>query len=460
MNSTTAPGCLHDQAQRLAARGFAIVPFHSPLNGGCSCSKKRDCPTKGKHPRLSKWTEASSRDPDQIREWWKKWPTANIGIVTGKPSGIVVLDFDPRHGGRETLDQLSKQCPEMMKTFRVKTGGNGWHFYFQLPESGAKNAVGIMPGLDIRGDGGGIVGPGSFHASGGVYEIQRNAQLLPLPAMLLQLISKRTQERHRRDSRDTQEEHKQYGMGEIVSSKTQLDLNSLTDAQKRQIVKAIERSIPDRAGLRNQHTFMLARRMMAVKGIDQQTDPESLRPIVKKFHEDTMTAAAKLGFSVNAAFADTMEDFRYGWQRVHTPQHDVMVEAIEKCQQVIQTATYPLQVRECLETLGYADDQEMTALILLCWYLDQHWQPFPFFLGARAGEAALSQLGISRINKQTGAREPISHQIVARRLLSLECEGVLRCTLKAKPGQRDTASEYSWTWTTPTTAGQQLDWLT
>ena len=162
-----------------------------------------------------------------------------------------------------------------------------------------------------------------------------------------------------------------------------------------------------------------------------------------------MTAAAKLGFSVNAAFADTMDDFRYGWQRVHTPQHDVMVEAIEKCQQALQTATFPVQVRECLQTLGYADDQEMSALVLLCWYLDQHWQPFPFFLGARAGEAALSQLGV----------ESISFQMVSRRLTCLERDGVLRCMLKAKPGQRDTASEYTWTWTTPTTAAPQLDWL-
>ena len=449
MNVTTAPGCLHDHAQNLAARGFAIVPFHSPLNGGCSCSKKKDCSTPGKHPRLSKWTTESSTDPDQIREWWKKWPTANIGIVTGKPSGIVVLDFDPRHGGRETLDQLSQQCPEIMKTFRVKTGGKGWHLYFQLPESGAGNAVNVMPGMDVRGDGGGIVGPGSFHASGGLYEIQNNARIQPLPAMFLPLICKRTQERHRRDSRETQEGLKQSAMGEIVSTRKQLNLNSLADAQKRQILKAIERSIPVTPGVRNQHTFLFGRRLMAVDGIDQQTDPESLRPIVLKFHEGTMASAAKHGFSVNASFADTMEDFRYGWDRVHTPQHDVMVEAIEKCQQAIQTATFPVQVRECLQSLGYTNDQEMTALILLCWYLDQHWQPLPFFLGARAGESALSQMGI----------DSISFQMVSRRLTCLERDGVLRCILKARPGQRDTASEYTWTWTTPSAAAPQLDWL-
>ena len=238
-------------------------------------------------------------------------------------------------------------------------------------------------------------------------------------------------------------------MGEIASTQKQLDLNSLTEAQKKQILKAIQRSIPDKAGLRNQHTFMLSRRLMAVDGIDQKTDPESLRPIVKKFHEDTMAAATRLGFPVNAAFPDTMEDFRYGWERVRTPQNDAMVEAIEKCQQAIQTGNFPVQVRECLQALGYTDNQEMTALILLCWYLDQHWKPLQFFLGARAGEAALSQMGI----------ESISFQMVSRRLICLERDGVLRCILKAKPGQRDMASEYSWTWTTPTSSGQQLDWL-
>ena len=450
MNSSTAPGCLHDHAQRLAAQGFAVVPFHSPLNGGCSCSKKKDCSTPGKHPRISKWTTESSTDPDQIREWWKKWPTANIGIVTGKPSGIVVLDFDPRHGGRETLDQLSQQCPEMLKTFRVKTGGKGWHFYFQLPESGAGNAVGVMPGMDVRGDGGGIIGPGSFHVSGGVYEIQKNAQILPLPEMLLQLISKRTQERHRRDSRETQEKHKQSVVGENVSTRKQLDLNSLTDAQKKQITTAIQRSIPEKAGVRNQHTFILGRRLRAVDGIDQETDPESLRQFVMKFHEATMAAAAKHGFSVNASFADTMEDFRYGWQRVHTPQHDVMMEAIEQCRQAIQTGAFPDQVRECLEHLGYMNEPETAALVLLCWFLGQHWQPVPFFLGVRSGETALSQLGFTSISFQT----------VSRRFLCLERDGVLKCTFKAKPGQRDAASEYIWTWTQPDRPAPQLDWLT
>ena len=42
-------------------------------------------------------------DDDEIRGWFKRWPEANIGIVTGPVSGLVVLDIDVRHGGEHSF---------------------------------------------------------------------------------------------------------------------------------------------------------------------------------------------------------------------------------------------------------------------------------------------------------------------------------------------------------------------
>lgn len=98
---------------------------------------------------------------EQIREWFSN-PEANIGIVTGKISNLVVLDIDPRHGG---IEEEFKG----IKTVKSATGGGGWHYYFQY-EEGIQNAANINPGIDVRGEGGYVIAPPSSHISGKKYE--------------------------------------------------------------------------------------------------------------------------------------------------------------------------------------------------------------------------------------------------------------------------------------------------
>jgi hypothetical protein len=49
----------------------------------------------------------SSRDPDQIRDWWQRWPEALIGLPTGQATAVVV-DVDRKNGidGFDTLDEF------------------------------------------------------------------------------------------------------------------------------------------------------------------------------------------------------------------------------------------------------------------------------------------------------------------------------------------------------------------
>lgn len=98
----------------------------------------------------------------EITAWWQRFPNANIGIVTGKISSLVVIDIDPRHGG-------SNEHLKDYKTPVVKTGGGGWHYYFQYNEV-LQTCAGIQPGIDIRSDGGYVIAPPSIHESGNKYE--------------------------------------------------------------------------------------------------------------------------------------------------------------------------------------------------------------------------------------------------------------------------------------------------
>ncbi len=104
-----------------------------------------------------------------LREWFRRWPAGNVGIVTGAISGLVVLDVDPRHGGAESLRDLEGEHGQLPKTLEAVSGGGGRHLYFAHPGGVVRNRVGIAPGIDLRGDGGCIVAPPSRHPSGRRY---------------------------------------------------------------------------------------------------------------------------------------------------------------------------------------------------------------------------------------------------------------------------------------------------
>jgi len=98
-----------------AARGWPVFPCHTPtLDGGCSCRK--DCGKNlGKHPRTLHGLTDATTDEATIRRWWQQFPDANIGIVTGAVSGLVVLDEDSYKGGdvsRRELEDSYSPLPE------------------------------------------------------------------------------------------------------------------------------------------------------------------------------------------------------------------------------------------------------------------------------------------------------------------------------------------------------------
>lgn len=136
------------------ARGWSVVPV-AP---------------RAKRP-IVRWQPFQSKAPDEelIRAWFERWPDANISIVTGAISGIVVLDVDPKHGGEASLTALEARHGPLPRTVESITGGGGRHIYFAHPGREVRNRAAMAPGLDLRGDGGVIVVPPSIHPSGKPY---------------------------------------------------------------------------------------------------------------------------------------------------------------------------------------------------------------------------------------------------------------------------------------------------
>ncbi len=141
---------------------------------------------------------------DEIRGWFKRWPDANLAIVTGRLSGLVVLDVDPGHGGDGSLERLISEHGSLPVTVQACTGGGGRHLYFRHPGGVVHNQVGLAPGIDLRGDGGLVVAPPSLHRSGRRYRWVRGcspaaAEPAPLPPWLLAVARKGAGRGHSRE---------------------------------------------------------------------------------------------------------------------------------------------------------------------------------------------------------------------------------------------------------------------
>jgi hypothetical protein len=142
-----------------ARMGWRVVPLHAVREGGgCTCGRS-ECTSPGKHPRLVDWTEEATDDPETIQGW--RWPTWNLGVVTGAGSGFIVLDVDGERG-RASLGQLLQQHGPLPATTQAETGRGGTHYLLEHPGFRVSNSSSkLAPGLDVRGDGGQIVVPPS-----------------------------------------------------------------------------------------------------------------------------------------------------------------------------------------------------------------------------------------------------------------------------------------------------------
>lgn len=153
-----------------AARMWPVAPAHNMTPRGCSCGGSRSC-SPGKHPRTVHGLEDATTDENQIREWWSKWPDANVMIRTGMVGDrcLVVLDIDPKHNGDESLQMLEARHGVLPMTPRAITGSGGQHFFFWSSKPVRNSTSKLAEGIDTRGVGGYVIAAPSTHESGANY---------------------------------------------------------------------------------------------------------------------------------------------------------------------------------------------------------------------------------------------------------------------------------------------------
>ena len=191
MTSRADPALLRS-ALDAAMRGWHVFP----------------CAAGGKRPALrGNWQDLATTSPDQVRDWWARAPY-NIGIACG-PSGLAVIDLDMPHdveeddedvadgalfplSGADILSGLARQHGERYPggTYTVDTPSGGCHLYFSVAgDARVRNSAGAVgPHIDVRADGGYVVGAGS-RIGGRAYTARGGRTPAPLPAWLSRLVA-------------------------------------------------------------------------------------------------------------------------------------------------------------------------------------------------------------------------------------------------------------------------------
>jgi putative DNA primase/helicase len=165
------PDALLSTAMNYLDWDFYLLPIWGiDKNGACQCGQS--CTRAGKHPLgclVRHGLSDATDDGVLVRRWFQAYPEANLAVRTGLISGIVVVDIDPRHGGSIELARDEFGLP--VDTFTVKTGGDGWHLYYQIRDRRVIRGHKLHPGIEVKGEGGYVLLPPSRHKSGKLYEL-------------------------------------------------------------------------------------------------------------------------------------------------------------------------------------------------------------------------------------------------------------------------------------------------
>ncbi len=125
--------------------------------------------------RDSAWSAGRRWDP-RVQPHWTAEPVEGMGLLTGARSrnpstglSLVVLDVDQKSGvdGFATLADLELRHGTIPATLTVRSPSGSLHLYLSSAARFKTQAGQVGPGLDVRGEGGLVVCPGSWHSKRG-----------------------------------------------------------------------------------------------------------------------------------------------------------------------------------------------------------------------------------------------------------------------------------------------------
>lgn len=144
-----ASGTMRDYAEAYLAAGWSVFPLRPR-----SKLPLADLLPKDETGERS-WKPFQTKRPTMrlVDAWLEREPQMNLAVVTGRISGVAVLDLD----GQDAIDALKERRIAPPGTLTQRTP-HGWHGVYRLGVLPVKNTAGaIAPHVDTRGEGGYIV---------------------------------------------------------------------------------------------------------------------------------------------------------------------------------------------------------------------------------------------------------------------------------------------------------------
>jgi Bifunctional DNA primase/polymerase, N-terminal len=122
------------------------------------------CVPGGKQPLTTRGFHDASADLARVREWWSRTPEANVGLPTGRASGVLVVDVDVHAAGSGYAAFERARAAQLTDGWGwlVRTPSGGLHAYYPPAHGGEQRSWQVpREHVDFRGDGGYIVTPPS-----------------------------------------------------------------------------------------------------------------------------------------------------------------------------------------------------------------------------------------------------------------------------------------------------------
>lgn len=188
---------LLEAALGYAEAGIPVLPLYGIApSGRCRCGSP-ECQMLGKHPAI-KWGTQATTDPKRLTLFLRPQSRDGIGAVAG--NGFLVLDFDPKYGGLDSLAEIEAKHNAFPLTTKVLTGehpdGRGIHLWFRTPRDliTRSRPLGGYDGVDVRAHKGVAILPPTRHKSGVNYEVEVPfSEMTDAPAWVLDLVGRETE---------------------------------------------------------------------------------------------------------------------------------------------------------------------------------------------------------------------------------------------------------------------------
>lgn len=175
-----------DAALRYRAEGLVVIPVHPRVKG----------------PAIDDWQHEGPQSEERVRELFAGRDGANIGIVCGSASRLVVVDIDVKWGkaGAASVEAWEASHGALPTTRTHATPSTGLHLLYRLPEGRrVKSSRKVMgPDIDVQGERAQILAPPSVllgeSGSGGrpqvpgAYAVLLDAPIADCPAALLERL--------------------------------------------------------------------------------------------------------------------------------------------------------------------------------------------------------------------------------------------------------------------------------